>query len=76
MISHGDLFYIKKIKLDNMLESFMANAHRRRNNVDRIKINGAWCIEENGIRGKGLSMLLSYCCPVRGIGVLLYPGCS
>ncbi|RVW62551.1 putative ribonuclease H protein [Vitis vinifera] len=28
----------------------MANAHRRRNNVDRIKINGAWCIEENEIR--------------------------
>ncbi|RVW95287.1 Transposon TX1 uncharacterized 149 kDa protein [Vitis vinifera] len=31
----------------------MANAHRRRNNVDRIKINGAWCIEENEIR-KGI----------------------
>ncbi|KAJ9682618.1 hypothetical protein PVL29_018523 [Vitis rotundifolia] len=28
----------------------MANAHRRRNNVDRIKINGAWLTEENGIR--------------------------
>ncbi|RVW67635.1 putative ribonuclease H protein [Vitis vinifera] len=28
----------------------MANAHRRRNNVDRIKINGAWLTEENDIR--------------------------
>ncbi|KAJ9682243.1 hypothetical protein PVL29_018228 [Vitis rotundifolia] len=28
----------------------MANAHKRRNNVDRIKINGAWLTEENGIR--------------------------
>ena len=27
-----------------------ANAHRRRNNVDRIKINGTWLTEENGIR--------------------------
>ncbi|RVW31827.1 putative ribonuclease H protein [Vitis vinifera] len=28
----------------------MANAHRRRNNVDRIKINGVWLTEENDIR--------------------------
>ncbi|KAJ9675647.1 hypothetical protein PVL29_024530 [Vitis rotundifolia] len=28
----------------------MTNAHRRRNNVDKIKINGAWLTEENGIR--------------------------
>ena len=27
----------------------MANAHRRRNNVDQIKINGVWHSEENGI---------------------------
>ena len=32
----------------------MVNAHRRRNNVDRIKINGAWLTEENGIR-KGIA---------------------
>ncbi|RVW41410.1 hypothetical protein CK203_095174 [Vitis vinifera] len=40
----------------------MANAHRRRNNVDRIKINGAWCLEENEIRegiGNALKSLLS-----------------
>ncbi|KAL6343127.1 hypothetical protein AAG906_019670 [Vitis piasezkii] len=40
----------------------MANAHRRRNNVDRIKINGAWCIEENEIRegiGNAFKVLLS-----------------
>ncbi|RVW43416.1 Transposon TX1 uncharacterized 149 kDa protein [Vitis vinifera] len=28
----------------------MANAHRRRNNVDRIKVNGDWLTEENDIR--------------------------
>ena len=28
----------------------MANAHKRRNNVDRIKINGEWLTEENDIR--------------------------
>ncbi|XP_010650408.1 uncharacterized protein LOC104879402 [Vitis vinifera] len=28
----------------------MANAHRKRNNVDRIKINGVWLTEENDIR--------------------------
>ncbi|RVX07973.1 putative ribonuclease H protein [Vitis vinifera] len=28
----------------------MANAHRRRNNVERIKINRVWLTEENGIR--------------------------
>ncbi|RVW40176.1 LINE-1 retrotransposable element ORF2 protein [Vitis vinifera] len=28
----------------------MANAHRRRNNVDKIKINRAWLTEENDIR--------------------------
>ncbi|RVW22689.1 Transposon TX1 uncharacterized 149 kDa protein [Vitis vinifera] len=28
----------------------MANAHRRRNNVDKIKINRVWLMEENGIR--------------------------
>ena len=28
----------------------MVNAHRRRNNVERIKINGAWLTEENEIR--------------------------
>ena len=27
----------------------MANAHRRRNNVDQIRINGVWHSEENGI---------------------------
>ena len=27
----------------------MANVHRRRNNVDRIRINGVWHSEENGI---------------------------
>ncbi|KAL6327359.1 hypothetical protein AAG906_018961 [Vitis piasezkii] len=27
----------------------MANAHRRRNNVDQIRINGIWHSEENGI---------------------------
>ncbi|RVW54301.1 Transposon TX1 uncharacterized 149 kDa protein [Vitis vinifera] len=40
----------------------MANAHRRRNNVERIKINGAWCIEENEIRegiGNAFKVLLS-----------------
>ncbi|RVW37936.1 Transposon TX1 uncharacterized 149 kDa protein [Vitis vinifera] len=40
----------------------MANAHRRRNNVDRIKINGAWCIEENEIRegiGNAFKVMLS-----------------
>ncbi|RVW88076.1 Transposon TX1 uncharacterized 149 kDa protein [Vitis vinifera] len=40
----------------------MANAHRRRNNVNRIKINGAWCIEENEIRegiGNAFKVLLS-----------------
>ncbi|WJZ80362.1 hypothetical protein VitviT2T_000290 [Vitis vinifera] len=40
----------------------MANAHRRRNNVDRIKINGAWCLEENEIRegiGNAFKLLLS-----------------
>nr|CAN70867.1 hypothetical protein VITISV_027610 [Vitis vinifera] len=40
----------------------MVNAHRRRNNVDRIKINGAWCIEENEIRegiGNAFKVLLS-----------------
>ncbi|RVW77097.1 Transposon TX1 uncharacterized 149 kDa protein [Vitis vinifera] len=36
----------------------MANAHRRRNNVDRIKINGAWLTEENGIR-KGIANVFS-----------------
>ena len=34
----------------------MVNAHRRRNNVDRIKINGAWLTEENGIREGGLGV--------------------
>ena len=28
----------------------MTNAHRKRNNVDIIKFNGAWLTEENGIR--------------------------
>ena len=28
----------------------MANAHRRRNNVDKIRINGVWLTEENGIK--------------------------
>ena len=28
----------------------MANAHRRRNNVDRIKINSVWLLEENEIK--------------------------
>ncbi|WKA06987.1 hypothetical protein VitviT2T_024859 [Vitis vinifera] len=40
----------------------MANAHRRWNNVDRIRINGAWCIEENEIRegiGNAFKVLLS-----------------
>ena len=27
----------------------MENAHRRRNNMDRIRINGVWNSEENGI---------------------------
>ena len=27
----------------------MANAHRRRNNMDRIRINGVWNSKENGI---------------------------
>ena len=27
----------------------MANAHKRRNNMDRIRINGVWNSEENGI---------------------------
>ena len=34
----------------------MVNAHKRRNNVDRIKINGAWLTEENGIREGGLGV--------------------
>ncbi|RVW73404.1 hypothetical protein CK203_052986 [Vitis vinifera] len=28
----------------------MANAHRRRNDVDKIKINGVWLSEENEIK--------------------------
>ena len=28
----------------------MANAHKRRNNVDRIRINGVWLSEENEIK--------------------------
>ena len=28
----------------------MANAHKRRNNVDKIRINGVWLTEENGIK--------------------------
>ncbi|KAL6339429.1 hypothetical protein AAG906_032963 [Vitis piasezkii] len=28
----------------------MANAHKRRNNVDKIKINGVWLSEENEIK--------------------------
>ena len=27
----------------------MTNAHKRRNNMDRIRINGVWHSEENGI---------------------------
>ena len=27
----------------------MANAHKRRNNVDQIRINGVWYSKENGI---------------------------
>ena len=27
----------------------MENAHRRRNNMDRIRINGVWNLKENGI---------------------------
>ena len=28
----------------------MANAHRRRNNVNKIRINGVWILEENEIK--------------------------
>ena len=28
----------------------MVNAHKRRNNVDKIRINGVWLTEENGIK--------------------------
>ena len=28
----------------------MANAHKRRNNVDKIRINGVWLLEENEIK--------------------------
>ena len=28
----------------------IVNAYRRRNNVDRIRINGVWLSEENGIK--------------------------
>ena len=28
----------------------ITNAHRRRNNVDKIRINGVWLTEENGIK--------------------------
>ena len=28
----------------------MVNAHRRRNNVDEIRINGVWLLEENEIK--------------------------
>ena len=27
----------------------MANAHRRRNMMSRVKINGSWLTEENGV---------------------------
>ena len=53
----------------------MANAHRRRNNMDKIKINGAWLTEENDIREEivnAFKMLLSN--PRNG--ALLFPGCS
>ena len=53
----------------------MANAHRRRNNVDKIKINRAWLTEENDIREgivNAFKMLLSN----PGNGALLFPGCS
>ena len=28
----------------------MVNAHKRRNNVDKIRINGVWLTGENGIK--------------------------
>ena len=28
----------------------MVNAHRRRNDVDRIRINGVWILKENEIK--------------------------
>ena len=41
--------WLKKGDKNTGFSHRMANAHRRRNNVDQIRINGVWYSEENGI---------------------------
>ena len=53
----------------------MANAHRRRNNVERIKINRVWLTEENGIR-EGIANAFRLLLSNPGNGAFLFPGCS
>ena len=51
----------------------MSNAHRRRNNVDIIRINGVWLSEENEIKEgvvrafRSLLSNLGYWCPLFGL---------
>ena len=33
----------------------MANCHRKRSNLSKIKINGSWIVEEREIQGGGVS---------------------
>ena len=49
----------------------MANAHKRRNNVDIIRINGVWLSEENEIK-EGWSVHFGLYYPIRGTDVLFY----
>ena len=49
----------------------MANAHRRRSNVDKIRINGVWLSEENEIK-EGWLVHFGLYYPIRGTGAFFY----
>ncbi|RVW27734.1 hypothetical protein CK203_109966 [Vitis vinifera] len=53
----------------------MANAHRRRNNMERIRINGVWKSEENGM-SEGIVNAFKTLLSNPGIGALLWLDCS